>query len=601
MGLIDTVTTLCKLPLLLKTKKELTLRPMETKDCLAARTEAVTARFPDRPAIVFEGTTLNWQELNQAANRYAHCLLAQGIEHGDTVSVFMDNRIEYLTTLLALSKIGAVGALINNNLQGSPLVHCVKIANSKKLIFGAELTQALEEAKAELTLEEGRDYLFVPDADLNDTPNWALNLADISADHSTENLPQTANNRLGDNSLYIYTSGTTGLPKAAVLSNRRHLLASSMAATAGFRATEKDAIYICLPMYHGTGLMLGVGAALLTGAKIILRRRFSASNFLPEVREHGATCLIYIGELCRYLMNTQAQPNDADNPLKKILGNGLRPDIWLDFKKRYDIKIISEFYGASEGNVSMVNLLNKDCTVGMTSQEVCLVRYDVDEDVIVRDEQGYATLAAPGEPGLMLGKITENTVFEGYTDKAATDSKVERNLLEEGDAWFNSGDLMKTVDVGYTIGYPHYQFVDRVGDTFRWKSENVSTNEVGEIINGHPQVKVCNVYGVEVPGADGRAGMAAITLEQDNQLDLGNLSKFIDDELPAYACPVFLRIQADLDVTGTFKLLKTQLRKDGYDVNKVTDALYVRKPHTQQYVELDSDYYALIRSGDAGF
>jgi len=601
MGLIDTITTLSKLPLLLKTKKELTLKPLDTKDCLAAQTEAVVAKFPHRPAIVFEGKTLTWHELNQAANRYAHSFLAQGIGHGDTVSVFMDNRIEYLVTLLGLSKIGAVGALINNNLQGTSLVHCVTIANSKKLIFGAELSQALEEAKAELPLEEGRDYLFVPDTELSDTPNWALNMAEISAGQSDQNLPQTANNRLGDNSLYIYTSGTTGLPKAAVLSNRRHLTASRMAAIAGFRATEKDAIYVCLPMYHGTGLMLGIGAALLSGAKIILRRRFSASNFLPEVREHGATCLIYIGELCRYLMNTKALPNDADNPLRKILGNGLRPDIWMDFKKRYDIKLISEFYGASEGNVSMVNLLNKNCTVGMTSQEVCLVQYDVDEDVIKRDANGFAIPASAGEPGLMLGKITENTVFEGYTDKAATDGKVERNLLGDGDAWFNSGDLMKTVDVGYTIGYPHYQFVDRVGDTFRWKSENVSTNEVGEIINGHPQVKVCNVYGVEVPGADGRAGMAAITLEQDGELDLADLSKFVSEALPVYACPVFLRIQPELDVTGTFKLLKTQLKKDGYNVSSVTDAMYVRKPHTTEYVALDADYYATIRSGGAGF
>ena len=601
MGLFDAVSTLTQLPLLLKTKKELTLKPLDTKDCLAAQTEAIVARFPDRPAVVFEGKTLTWNELNQAANRYAHSFVAQGVGHGDKVSVFMENRIEYLMTLLGLSKIGAVGALINSNLQGTSLEHCVTIAESKKLIFGAELAEALEESKAQLSLEEGRDYLFVPDGDLADTPNWALNMAEISAGESEQNLPQTANNTLGDKSLYIYTSGTTGLPKAAVLSNRRHLTASRMAAVAGFRATEKDAIYVCLPMYHGTGLMLGIGAALLSGAKIVLRRRFSASNFLPEVREHGATCLIYIGELCRYLTNTKALPNDADNPLQKILGNGLRPDIWMGFKQRYGLQRICELYSASEGNVSMVNLLNKDCTVGMTSQEVCLVGYDVDEDEIKRDANGFAVLAADGEPGLMLGKITENTVFEGYTDKAASESKVQRNLLSEGDAWFNSGDLMKTVDVGYTIGYPHYQFVDRVGDTFRWKSENVSTNEVGEIINGHPQVKACNVYGVTVPGTDGRAGMAAITLEQDGVLDLANLSAYISEELPPYACPVFLRIQPELDVTGTFKLLKTQLRKDAYDLNLVSDTIYVRKPHTTDYVELDADYHATIKSGSAGY
>jgi len=602
MGLLDTLTTLTKVPMLLKVKRELALRPLETLDCPAARVEDLAARFPNNKAIIFEGSTLTWQQFNERANQYAHALAANGIGRGDTVSVLMENRSEFLIALIALNKLGAVGALINTNLRGRPLVHCVTVAESKKFIFGGELSVALEEAKSELPLEEGRDYLFVNDAATPaPPPNWALDIDELTQGQSTDNPPSTKENTLADNSLFIYTSGTTGLPKAAVLSNRRHLVSSSMAAKAGFMCDESDIIYVCLPLYHGTGLMLGVGAALTSGAALVIRRKFSASNFLPDIREHKVTCMIYIGELCRYLMNTEAKPDDAQTTLTNVMGNGLRPDIWLDFKKRFGLKRICEFYGASEGNVSFVNLLNKDLTVGMTSQEVALVKYDVDEDSVVRSGNGYAERASIGEPGLLLGKITENTVFEGYTDAEATESKVMRNVLEEGDAWFNSGDLLKEVDVGYTLGYPHYQFVDRIGDTFRWKSENVSTNEVGEIINGHDAVKICNVYGVEVPGADGKAGMAALTLEAGATFDPEEFASFIEAQLPPFARPVFIRVQGDIEVTGTFKMLKTELKKTGYNPNATDDPLYVMKPRASRYELMDTAYYQTLRDGKAGY
>lgn len=605
MGFIDTLRTLSKIPMLLKIKRELTMRPMETKDCPGARVEDLAERFPDHTAIKFEGASLSWAELNALSNQYAHALAAQGVNHGDTVSVLMENRIEFIATLIALNKLGAIGALINTNLRGKPLTHCVTVANSTKFVFGSELTDALEEAKGELPLEEGTDYIIVPDAadssHANGTPNWALDINKLASTQSKDNPTSTGNNKLGDGSLYIYTSGTTGMPKAAVLSNRRHLLSASIAAKVGFMCDENDAIYICLPMYHGTGLMLGVGASLMTGATMVIRRKFSASNFLPEIREHNVTCMIYIGELCRYLLNTEAKPDDANTTLTTVLGNGLRPDIWMNFKHRFGLERVCEFYGASEGNVSFVNMLNKDLTVGMTSQEVALVRYNVDEDEIVRDNNGMAIRADEGEPGLLVGRITEDSVFEGYTDAAATESKVLRDLLEPGDAWFNSGDLLKTVDVGYTLGYPHYQFVDRVGDTFRWKSENVSTNEVGEIINGHPAVKICNIYGVEVPGADGRAGMAAITLETGQSFDPVEFASFVQEQLPAYARPVFVRVQPDLEVTGTFKLMKTELRKTAYNIAATEDPIYVMKPRSTSYETLDADYQRVLSSGSAGY
>ncbi len=601
MRLRETLSVLAQVPTLLALKKELRPRPAEEKDCLARRVERNADRFGDRPAILFEGRSLTWAEFNRLANRYAHRLKAHGIAKGDVVSLFMENRIEFLAVLTAINKIGAVAGLINTNLRGRPLAHCIATTASKACVFGEELTDALAGMKAGPTPGKGQDYLFVADAGTSPPPNWAADLGAESDSAPTHNPPDRLRVALGETMAYIFTSGTTGLPKAAVLSNRRYLGAATLSHRAGLKCTEQDRLYLCLPLYHGTGLMIGAGAVFSAGASMFLRRKFSASNFLSEVRANGTNCLVYIGELCRYLTNTPAGPGDADNPLRNIIGNGLRPDIWLAFKTRFGIKRICEFYGASEGNVSFANLLNKDMTIGMTANEVALVRYDTDTDEIVRDANGRCIPVPAGEPGLLLGKIGEAALFEGYTNAEATEKKVLRNALREGDAWFNTGDLIREIDVGYTLGYPHYQFVDRVGDTFRWKSENVSTTEVGEIINGHPQVQLSNVYGVEVPRADGRAGMAALTLVPGiDSLDIADFSAYVNRELPAYARPVFLRIRPEIDLTGTFKMVKGDLKKEGYDLGAVADPLYVMKPGGTVYEPLDAGFAEQIKSGILG-
>jgi len=602
MGIVDVVSVLSEMPTLLKLKKGMVPRPASVADCFGARVEANALKFGQRSAIVFEGQEVNWSEFNALANQYAHYLKSQGVQRGDTVSVIMENRIEFLALLVGVNKIGVTAGLINTNLTGKPLVHCITVTHSKKCIFGSEVSGALNEVKDELGLTEGEDYFEMPDGGLDTTTNWAKNLAEGAAAASPENPEETSLITLGEVALYIFTSGTTGLPKAAVLSNRRYLTSADMAAMAGFKCTEQDRMYICLPLYHGTGLMVGAGAAMVSGASMFIRRKFSASNFLPEVREHGCTLLVYIGELCRYLSNTEAQAGDHKNPLRSMMGNGMRPDVWLGFKKRFGISRVAEFYGASEGNVAFANLMNRDCTVGMTSAEVALVEYDVDNDEIVRDAAGRCVLVKPGDPGLLLGKITEDTVFEGYTDPEATEKKIVRSALENDDAWFNSGDLMRTVDVGFTLGYPHYQFVDRVGDTFRWKSENVSTNEVGEIINGFDQIKFCNVYGVEIPGTDGRAGMAAVTLQDGvSELDVDAFSTFLRSELPAYAVPLFVRIQPDIDVTGTFKMVKGDLRKQAYDIRSFDDTVYALLPGSDRYAPFDLGLLGKIEAREAGF
>ena len=598
-SLAENWSTLKDLMFLRRNKKLFIPSPFDTKDSYALRIQAHAANSPNHPCIEFEGKQISYGEFNALANRIARRLADCGVERGDVVAVEMENGIEFLVVFLALSKLGAAASFMNTNLRGRQLAHCLKVCEPKVCVFGEELRTAVEEVKSDLMLREGQDYFMVGESS---TPNWAENLLQTQAKMSSENLPGTADITLRETSMHLFTSGTTGFPKAAIVSNRRALFTSFGLARAGYRTTPNDRFYVPLPLYHGTGLLAGALAALVSGATVILRRKFSASQFWDEVRASRATCLTYIGEILRYLMNQPERPDDRDHSVERILGNGLRPDIFKQFRERFGIERITEFYGASEGNIAFLNLLNKNCSIGFTTAEFALAAYDVEADEILREDSGKVVRAEPGEPGLLLGKITPETLFEGYTDTSANEGKIVRDVLELGDTWFNSGDLIREVDVGWTAGLKHYQFIDRVGDTFRWKSENVSTNEVGEILNTYPQVEISNVFGVSVPGAEGRAGMAAVKLHDGESLDLRGISQHVRESLPSYARPVFIRVLQEMQVTGTFKLKKTDLQDAGFDLDKVGgDSIYVLKPGGTDYEPLSEEFLPVIQAGGAGY
>ncbi len=383
MGIMDVVSTLVRVPTLLQLKKAMAPKPDETPGSFAVWVEANAENLANNPAIVFEGKEVTWSEFNALANQYAHFLKSRGIQRGDCVSVMMDNRIEFLALVVAINKIGAIGGLLNNNLTGRQLTHCISVIHSKLCIFGAEVAESVDAVRGDLSLTEGEDFFVVPDGDRAPTLNWAQSFASVTEDQSSSNPGDAADNTIGETALYIFTSGTTGLPKAALTSNRRYIMGGGLSGQAGLKLKPSDRIYLCLPLYHATGLMIGAGAAFSTGASMFIRRRFSASNFLDDVRTHHCTGFVYIGELCRYLTNTAEKPDDHNNPIRSMIGNGMRPDVWMDFKNRFGVDTICEFYGAPEGNVSFANLFNKDCTVGMTSSVVNLVQYDVDQDEIV--------------------------------------------------------------------------------------------------------------------------------------------------------------------------------------------------------------------------
>lgn len=563
--------------------------------------EDTVARYRDQTMLLFEGRQWTWGEFNGQANQLAHYLSSQGIGRGDAVAIYMENRAEYLLSMFALLKLGATAGLINNSLSGRQLAHCIKTIECSKCIFGEELREPIEQVRAELTLEDGRDYLWMADRGEMSAPEWALDASAGMVDQPAGNRPETSEILAGEIALYVFTSGTTGLPKAALQPHRKLVASAGVMARIGFRFGPEDRLYCCLPLYHVTGLVPGVLGAISGGSSIFLRRKFSASSFWSEVREYNTNALIYIGELCRYLANQPAQADDGDNPVVKMVGNGLRPDVWDDFRHRFKVGRICEIYGASEGNIAFVNMFNKDKTIGTTTAEITIVSYDVDNDEVVRDGQGRCIPVAKGEPGLLLGKVDEVFQFDGYKDKSASEAKMFRDVLEEGDCYFNTGDLIREIDVGFSLGFAHYQFVDRTGDTFRWRAENVSTNEVGEILNSYEQVEFTNVYGVEVSGAEGRAGMAALMLKSGEQFDSEAFSRFVEQQLPAYSRPVFLRIQQDLATTQTFKLVKGELRKSAYHLDQVADPLYVLKPRSDNYEPLDRDFYAQLLAGQGGY
>ena len=574
---------------------------LDSNSSLAHSFQETVQNYSEKDFLYFEDEVWTYAQTNEAANILANKLSNEGIEHGDKVVLFMENRPHFVISLLALNKLGAIGALINTSLTGKPLVHCINTSDSKKCIFGDELSNSLENVLSEINITKSSDLLWVEDNNPSKCPEWASNIKENLDQSKSQNLEETNSVLAGDTAFYIYTSGTTGVPKAALFPNVKIVAGSTNITIAGYRLTSDDCMYNCLPLYHSTGLILGLCACIQAGASTFIKRKFSASSFWSEAKKFNTTAFVYVGELCRYLSFQKPCDDEVNNPISKMVGNGLRPDLWDTFRNRFDVERICEIYGASEANGMFMNLLNKDETIGMTNTEIKLFAYDVADDKLKVDEKGNYIEIKDHSPGLALMKIGPNAIYNGYTDAQASEKKIIRDVIEDGDRWFNTGDLLKTMDVGFALGRQHYQFVDRVGDTFRWKSENVSTNEVAEILNAFDQVNMANVFGVKVPQSEGRAGMVAFNCDLNN-FDWNNFSLFVSEKLPNYAQPVFVRIIEELETTGTFKLKKNDLREEAYHLDKVKgDQIFVKKPGESTYSLLDDSYYNIIQEGRAGF
>ncbi len=558
--------------------------------------EEAVKKNPNGNALIYQDTYVTYSEYNAWANRIAHYLLKKGIKKGDTVAILIENRPELFACVAACAKIGAINALINTSLRGKVLTHSINLVAPKLAIVGEELVEAFDEVKADLVVaEEG--YYFLADQDTLKDPGTApkgwKNLSTEIHGFSESNLPETQQVFSEDPCFYIYTSGTTGLPKAVIFNHGRFMKAYGAFGYGALQLNTTDRIYVTLPFYHATAMAVCWGSALAGKSGLIIARKFSASRFWDDVRRYDATAFGYVGELCRYLMGQPDMPNDLDNQIRVVVGNGLRPGIWKAFKERFGIERVMELYASSEGNIGFTNVLNFDNTVGMSPFPYAIVEYDKEAEAPIRGKNGFMRKVKKGGAGLLVGEITEKTPFHGYTDPKKTEECILRDVFKKGDAWFNTGDMMRD------LGFKHAQFVDRLGDTFRWKGENVSTTEVEHIVDSCTHVSETVVYGVEIPETNGRAGMASIRLDcEESEFDFKSLLELLQQELPAYAVPVFIRLTEGVDTTGTFKHKKAPLKDAGFDLAKQSNPVYVWLPKADSYVPLTADIQKDIETGE---
>jgi fatty-acyl-CoA synthase len=551
--------------------------------------------FADRTALVDAQGSLSYAELNRRASKYARWAQSIGLVKGDVVALLMPNRADYLAIWFGMARAGVATALLNTNLGGHALAHGVNIVDAKAILVDSSLSEPLAGARAFL---KSSPMVFIHGEDAGSEPR-----IDTIVD-ALDDAPFAPETPLGltidDTALFIYTSGTTGLPKAARITHSRLLRAMlGFSGAAGARADDR--MYQCLPMYHTNGGVVGPGIVLSVGGACVIRERFSASEFWPDAIASRCTMFIYVGELCRYLFNCPPSELDRAHAIRLCIGNGLRPDIFADFRARFGIRDIREFYAATEGNAVLFNFDSYPGAVGRLPGwaakrfPIKLVRYDVAEGSEVRDSDGRFVECAIGEPGELISEIrndpkTPAARFDGYADPAATRQKIIRDAFHDGDAWFRTGDLLTRDARGY------FYFVDRIGDTYRWKGENVSTTEVAEAIMAFPGVVEAIVYGVAAPGHEGRAGMAAIVAEAIAEFDLVGLRAHLANRLPGYARPVFLRFMPRLDLTGTFKPKKMTLVAEGFDVSRISDPVFVDL-RTEGYLRVDPDLAARLSAG----
>lgn len=562
--------------------------------------EKQAGKRPDKNLILFEGREITYREFNEAANRYSHLFLERGFNKGDTVALFMDNRPEYLVIHSGLAKIGVVPALVNNNIRGEVLARALNIAEAGAVIIGHEYIDQFKDIAADVKLESPGTVFVEKEGKELKTPEGMEDLTPLLASQSPVNPGMKEQVTSKDVLEYIYTSGTTGMPKATVLKHQRWLQLGYATGGYCFKAISDDVQYCCLPLYHNSGINLAWPTTLMFGGTFALGRKFSASRFWDDIRKYKASIFVYIGELCRYLNNQPKREDDKNNTLRVILGNGMRGDYWEEFQERFGIEKIIEGYGATEGVGGILNrkgipgMLGPLTSAGMRFGEVA--RYDRDTEELLRGKDGYVKKCTIGETGMFLAAINKRAQFSGYKgDKKATSNKIIENVFKQGDAYFISGDLFKLHEKDYV------SFVDRLGDTFKWKGEVVATNEVADIINRFGQIEDSNVYGVQVENTEGRAGMAALTLLPGESLDWKAFSGYIVEKIVVYARPYFIRIRDRVDATSSFKQLKRKLQDEGFDPAVVKDPLYFLDPGKWEYVELTGDLYNDIQGGAIRF
>ena len=554
-------------------------------------------RHGDHPALRYRGQDISHAELNAASNRIARLLAGRGIGKGDRVGVLLDNRPELILAVAGIVKLGAVAVVHNTRLPTPALAHCVGLAPPRQMIVGVELLSAWQALDDHLPPEQAINALMVGDDEAGPVPDGRDDLIALAHAQSSDNLEATAQVLMGDACFHVFTSGTTGMPKAAVIRHIRWIKAMGAFGLMALGLKPGQVLYNVLPFYHNTALAVGWATCAATGACLAIGRRFTASGYWDEVRQSRADALVYIGEMCRFLVNQPATENDREHAARAMVGNGLRPELWMEFKRRFGIERVYELYGASEANIAFFNILNQDCTVGLCPADYALVECDHETGEPRRDQQGRLIRVGRGGTGLLLGKVTRSYPYDGYTDRQASEAKLIRDAFEPEDCWFNTGDLLQDQ------GFRHARFVDRLGDTYRWRGENVATTEVESVAMALDDIEQAAAYGVQIPGAEGKAGMLAFKPSPEADIDelVTTLFEHFSKHLPDYAIPIFLRQVDQINATGTFKFVKQDLARQAWDPDKATDPLWLRPPGKNTYQPLTPEHAQALKCAQAGY
>ncbi|NXD17293.1 S27A6 protein, partial [Nothocercus nigrocapillus] len=551
-------------------------------------------RQPRKAFLIYEGQVHTYGDVDRRSNRVAQVFLRHGrLEKGDTVALLMGNEPDFIHVWFGLAKLGCVVAFLNFNVRSRSLLHCLSSCEPKILVVGADLLGTLEEILPDLRNDVS--VWIMTKASALPSVHTLLDKIEAASEDSVPADRRSASN-LKSSALYIFTSGTTGLPKAAFISHMQVLKGS--AGLWAFGATPEDIIYITLPLYHSAASLLGIGGCIELGATCVLRKKFSASQFWNDCRKYNVTVIQYIGELCRYLCNQPVKEGEKNHKVRLAIGNGVRNDVWREFLDRFGSVKICEFYGATEGNICFMNHTGKIGSVGRTNFfyklffPFDLIKYDFQTDEPVRNKHGWCEKVKKGEAGLLISRVNAKNPFFGYAgNKRHTEKKLLCDVFRKGDLYFNTGDLMVQDQENFLY------FWDRIGDTFRWKGENVATTEVSDVMVMLDFIQEANVYGVCVPAHEGKAGMASLILKENTTLDLEQMYKQVVTYLPSYACPLFLRVQQTMEMTGTFKQQKFRLVDEGFNPSTITDPLYFLDRSKQAYISLTKEVHDRILSG----
>ncbi|KAJ8303998.1 hypothetical protein KUTeg_017581 [Tegillarca granosa] len=524
--------------------------------------EKVTS-CPRKPFLIFEDRIYTYEFMNEQAKRVANIAMTWGFKLGETVALFINNEPSFIWTFLGLQKIGLGVAFINYHIRAKALLHSIKACEARALIIGLgeDLFHAIDEIRHDLDIPLYLQGDNIPDG----YKPWDEMMINTLPSEICRNV--RAEFHLFTPCCYIFTSGTTGLPKPAIVNQAKAIGYSKFFTFS--EISKDDIIYITTPLYHSAAC-LSLFSTMDVGSTALLRRKFSAHHYFKEARRHKVTIMQYIGELPRYLLTVPESSEDGIHNIRIAIGNGLRMDIWEKFQNRFKIPKIVEFFGATEGTAAMANIQGRVGAVGRMSPFLIV-------------------FLGTGEPGILIAAIPI-TYSDGFYKggKEINEKKIVRNAFVDGDAFFNFGDLL-VQDKDYFV-----YFKDRVGDTFRWKGENVSTNEVANVLTGLDVIQDANVYGVQVPGTDGRAGMAAILLKNGKQVTesiVKQIYHHCEENLPSFARPIFLRFIKEMALTTTYKQRKVENVKEGFDPNKIKDELFYIHPESKSYLPLTATFF----------